>query len=53
MGVKVKATLVQRQSKKTGNNYTALELEFENGYKKLVFLDNAETYMFLNMSTQG
>lgn len=41
----VKVELVTRKSKKTGNTYTALELQFENGYTKLVFLDNAEIYM--------
>lgn len=44
--------LVERVSKKTGNTYTALEIEFENGYKKLVFLDNAETYMLSGLSTK-
>lgn len=47
----VKAELVTRKSKKTGNNYIALELTFENGYKKLVFLENAETYMISAMSS--
>ena len=32
-------------SKKTGNPYTYLEICFENGYKKRLFLDSAETYM--------
>ena len=30
---------------KTGNPYTALEITFPNGYKKLVFLEEAEKYM--------
>lgn len=32
-------------SKKTGNPYTFLNIEFDNGYSKRVFLDNAESYM--------
>ena len=46
----VKCEVVTRKSKKTGAEYTALEITFPNGYKKLVFLDNAETYMVLAMS---
>ncbi len=46
----VKCELVTRKSKKTGNDYTALEITFPNGYKKLVFLDNAETYMISSLS---
>lgn len=36
----IKCVLVERISKK-GSPYTALEIEF-NGYKKLVFLSEAE-----------
>ena len=35
---------VQRVSKE-GNPYTALEIIFPNGYKKLVFLTPAEKFM--------
>lgn len=36
--------VVEKTSKK-GNSYTALEIIFPNGYKKLIFLDEAEKYM--------
>lgn len=51
--IKANVNLVERESKKTGNVYTALELTFENGYKKLVFLDNAETYMLSGLSVKN
>ncbi|MBQ2024861.1 MAG: hypothetical protein II215_00120 [Paludibacteraceae bacterium] len=34
--------------KKTNKPYTALEIVFPNGYKKLVFLDGAETFLVIN-----
>lgn len=37
--------LVTKKSKKTGNDYTALEITFENGYKKMVFLESSEIFM--------
>lgn len=37
-------TVIVRESKK-GNTYTALEITFPNGYKKLVFLDKAEEFL--------
>lgn len=36
------AQLVTKVSKKTGNEYTALELDLGFGIKKLVFLNSAE-----------
>lgn len=36
--------VIEKTSKK-GNPYTALEITFPNGYKKLIFLDEAEKYM--------
>lgn len=49
--LKAKVELVTKQSKKTGNNYTALEISFENGYRKMVFLDNAEIYMLTSLDS--
>lgn len=40
--MKLDAQLVTKVSKKTGNNYTALEIDLGMGVKKLVFLNAAE-----------
>lgn len=40
--MKLDAQLVTKVSKKTGNEYTALELDLGMGIKKLVFLNTAE-----------
>lgn len=40
--MKLDAQLVTKVSKKTGNEYTALELDLGMGVKKLVFLNAAE-----------
>ena len=40
--MKLDAQLVTKVSKKTGNEYTALEIDLGMGVKKLVFLDAAE-----------
>lgn len=40
--MKLDAQLVTKKSKKTGNEYTALELDLGMGIKKLVFLNDAE-----------
>lgn len=32
---------------KNGQKYMCLEITFPNGYKKIVFLDNAEQYLAL------
>lgn len=45
----IKVEYVNRISQKSGKPYTALELTFPNGYKKLVFLDQAENYMVAQM----
>lgn len=37
--------LVEKVSRKTGNKYKVLIVEFPNGYKKLVFLEEAELFM--------
>lgn len=38
--------------RKTNRPYTALEITFPNGYKKLVFLDGAEAFL-VNTNTKG
>lgn len=38
---------VVSKTSKNGNPYTALEITFPNGYKKIVFLDKAEEYLAL------
>lgn len=40
--MKLDAQLVTKVSKKTGNKYTALEIDIGMGIKKLVFLNAAE-----------
>ena len=40
--MKMDAQLVTKKSKKTGNDYTALEIDLGMGIKKLVFLNAAE-----------
>ena len=40
--MKLEAQLVTKVSKKTGNEYTALEIDIGMGIKKLVFLNSAE-----------
>lgn len=40
--MKLDAQLVTKVSKKTGNQYTALEIDLGMGIKKLVFLNAAE-----------
>lgn len=40
--MKLDAQLVAKKSTKTGNEYTALELDLGMGVKKLVFLNDAE-----------
>lgn len=40
--MKLDAELVTRVSNKTGNQYTALEIDLGMGIKKLVFLNSAE-----------
>lgn len=40
--MKMDAQLVTKVSKKTGNEYTALELDLGMGVTKLVFLNSAE-----------
>lgn len=40
--MKLDAQLVTKVSNKTGNEYTALELDLGMGIKKLVFLNTAE-----------
>lgn len=44
MKVVVSAELVTKISK-AGNDYKVLEITFENGYKKTVFLDSAELFV--------
>ena len=51
--LKSKVELVTRKSQKSGTMYTALEITFENGYKKLVFLENAEIYMLSALSSNN
>lgn len=40
--MKLEAKLVTKVSKKTGNEYTALQLDLGMGITKLVFLNSAE-----------
>ena len=40
--MKLDAQLVTKVSKRTGNQYTALEIDLGMGIKKLVFLNSAE-----------
>lgn len=40
--MKLDAQIVTKVSKKTGNEYTALEIDLGMGIKKLVFLNTAE-----------
>lgn len=40
--MQMNAQLITKKSKKTGNEYTALELDLGMGIKKLVFLNAAE-----------
>lgn len=42
MKITLNGEIVERVSKKTGNSYTALEIDLGMGVKKLVFLDTAE-----------
>lgn len=42
MKVTLNGEIVERVSKKTGNPYTALDIDLGMGVKKLVFLDTAE-----------
>lgn len=45
--IKVEATLKKGISKKTGNPYICVEIQFPNGFKKVVFPQNqAEKYVF-------
>lgn len=37
--------VVEKTSKKNGAKFVCLEITFPNGYKKLVFLDQAEQYL--------
>lgn len=37
--------VVEKISNKTGKPYTVLEVTFPNGYKKTVFLDEAEKFL--------
>lgn len=36
---------IRKVSKKTGAEYTCLEITFPSGYKKIVFLEKAEEYL--------
>lgn len=37
--------LLQTRTAKSGNQYQALAIRFENGYEKLIMLDRAELYL--------
>ena len=47
--IKGRIYLKESVSKKTGNPYTCLEIEFPNGYVKSVFMDNSELFMMKSM----
>lgn len=38
---------ISTRTSKKGKEYMTLDITFKNGYKKIVFLDNAEQYMLL------
>lgn len=38
---------------KNGNDYFCLEITFPSGYKKLVFLDNAEQFLVMADAIQN
>lgn len=40
-----KCCIVEKVSNKTGNKYKVLIVEFPNGYKKRIFLEEAELFM--------
>lgn len=43
------AVVVVNKVSKNGKPYTALEITFPSGYKKLVFLSDAEKYLVSSM----
>jgi len=46
MQVKLKsAEIVSIHSDKTGKDYVALQLTFENGYQKVIFLNSQEQFI--------
>lgn len=48
--MELKSKLVKRVSKKSGKEFICIEIEFPNGYKKLVFADSsAEIYLFQSL----
>lgn len=47
-----KVNVVTGVGKKSNRPYTALEIVFPNGYRKLVFLDGAEAFL-VNTNTKG
>lgn len=44
-----KVCLVEKVSKKTGNPYKCVEITFPNGFVKVVFIQQAETYMLTQL----
>lgn len=42
-------TIEQRTSKKSGNSYNVLIIEFENGYKFETFLNNEQYFIIANI----
>lgn len=47
-GIISKISVVQGTAKDSGNIYFAIELEFINGYKKRLFLPDAEKFAWVN-----
>lgn len=45
MKIKFEGEMKSGVSKKTGGPYTYIDLEFPSGYRKMVFLNDAEKYM--------
>lgn len=44
--MEIKAVLKQGVGKKSGKPYTCVELTFPNGYKKVVFPQGAESFVW-------
>ena len=42
---------VEKVSKKSGNPYKCLELILPNGFVKVIFLDQAETFMITQLQS--
>lgn len=48
----IKSVQLVTKTAKNGNEYKVLELEFVNGYKKIVFLEQAEQYILTQLANE-